>query len=439
MILIIGGLLLVILSPASAQTYNESVKALNQSRIDLQEMIDSEFNVLRVRDILNQAGQLFEAQYALMQAGGTPDFSLVVERTEEITDIAEQAYEVNYELKAFEELLKEVGNESEAFALYAKAKQEFADERYDKVSAPIEEAYVKLREKEALETRFRAIYTASTQTVTNTLKKNLKKIFFGIAFIVALYYLTRKKITIVLINRKIGRLNFEKQVLQKLIKTAQYEYFHAFKIPEELYHIRITKFGELIRDIDRKVPLLVEDRERIKGTIKQNPEVAKPKKLSKKIGIAVVLVVAAALLAIYFNLISYGEIIEPIQKNYRLVSAVVILVLVAGAGGIYIKKRGESKKIVDAVRSSVAAQINRVTVHFKNLVKNRAETKQRTEVLKQKTEEEKLRANYLRKQKLLLVKRNAQKKISSIFKSISQSKPQVKKVNKRQIKRPAKK
>ena len=306
-------------APAIAQGYNETIRALNQSRLDMQDLIDEGFTVLRINDTLSQAKQLFEAQSALEKGGGTPDYSLILERTNEITELRKQAERTNDELKALESRVKEIGRQSEANAILAKAKAEFADERYDIITNLIEEAYIKISEEEALETRFRAIYTAGTKTIFDFFKKRWKEITFAIISIAIIYLVFRKRVAIFFIKRKIKELGFEKEIIGELIKKTQYEYFHLFRIPEELYHIRIEKYSELIRDLDRQVPLLVEDIEKIKGVAKkEEAETKKVKKLGKWVIIVAAslfaIIIAGIFLILYFEIGPYSKILGLTQN-----------------------------------------------------------------------------------------------------------------------------
>ena len=457
-------LLIISLDPIKAQGYNETVKALNQSRIDLQETIDTGYSVLRINDTLSQAQQLFEAQYALEKAGGTPDYSLILERTKEITELREQTEEMSDELKALETRLKETGYESEAFAIFNKAKEEFADERYDKVAELVEEAYVKISEEQALQTRFRAIYEASTKTVVDFFKDRWKEITFTIVIISIVYSFSHKRIAIYLINRKIKDLNFEKEVLKNLIKQTQYEYFHLFKIPEELYHIRIEKFGELIRDIERQIPLLIEERERIKGLAEEEVKTEKLKLRKRIIIIAISLlafIAAVIFLIIYFKIASYSEILEFIKKiglnvaealnliigTFGVIALVIASILILSAIFLYIyirKKRKKEEpqiekekrfKFLQPLQMFISNKIIRLKLYVDSLIKRIESAIEYRKLLRQKREQEDLpRIRYLRKQKIILFKNNLKQKIYSLFHSISLVKTEEEKLEKKKQK-----
>jgi hypothetical protein len=466
-------LLAIVLPLIKAQDYNETVKALNQSRIDLQEMIDAGLNILRVNDTLSEAEQLFTAQSALIKENGTPDFSLILERTAEITELREQAEKMNDELKALEERIKEIKGESEAFAIFNKAKEEFADERYDNVAELVEDAYMKISEEQALQTRFRAIYEAGTKTVFDFFRRRWKGLTITIILISTIYLLFRKRVAIFLIDKKIENLNFEKNVLEKLIKKAQYEYFHLFKIPEELYHIRIEKFGELIRDIERQIPVLMEEKARVKGKVKKEEvEAEKVEKSYKELIIAflpfLILIAAGISLIIYLKLIPYSKIPEFIQRisfNIKesldfiiaalgltisiLAGLLILVILPAILAFIYVKKRkkakpkeieekkqekerGEEEKeekeeekrpgFFQSLQLSISNKINASKIYIRNSIKRIEEKKQYKKLLKQKEEEEKPTIKYLRKPKAELFKKTIKEKISSLAHPVKKGK-----------------
>jgi len=457
-------LLIISLTPIKAQGYNETVVALNQSRLDLQETIEAGFNVLRINDTHSQAEQLFEAQYALETAGGTPDYSLILERTKEVAELKNQVEEMSDELKALEARINDLGYESEAIAIFSNANKEFDDERYDKVSELVEEAYVIISEEQALQTRFRAIYQAGTETITGFLKDRWKEITFTIVFISLIYLYTHKKIAIYLINRKIKSLNFEKDVLKKLIKQTQYEYFHLFKIPEDLFHIRLEKFGELIRDIDRQIPLQIEDRERIKGLPNEEIKAKKTKILKRIILISLSLLTLIAtiiFLIVTFKIASLTNILEFIKKisfivadvfnliitTFGFIAIVIVSILILSAIFVYIYirkkiKREEPKieikkrfKFLQPILIFLSNNFTKLKLFSDRLIKGIENSIEYRRLLKQRREQEDLpRIRYLRKQKIISIKNNLKQKFHLPFHSVSLVKTKEKKLEKRKIK-----
>jgi hypothetical protein len=68
---------------------------------------------------------------------------------------------------------------------------------------------------------------------------------------------------------KINHLNKEKEVVYNLIKELQKDYFEKQKIAENSYKIKIKKYGEIIRDINRQIPLLQAELEKKKRSLRK--------------------------------------------------------------------------------------------------------------------------------------------------------------------------
>ncbi len=260
------------ISIAFALNATEAYNAILQARKDIAEMEAANFSTQLVKDLLFEAEQIYNAQLALEERGGKPEYYLVIERTRKISKIKETAFLLHDELKALEAKLREVnstGNFSEAWKIFEQAKKEFYDERYEKVPELIDKTYKKIIELQALSTRVAAIYKATTKSITKILEMWWKEIIATIIVILFFIIVFWRKIKLWRIDRKIKLLELEKSVLRELIKKAQYEYFQLGKIPEVVYRVKVRKFGELIRDINRKIPLLLEEKEKHSGKSKK--------------------------------------------------------------------------------------------------------------------------------------------------------------------------
>ena len=74
-----------------------------------------------------------------------------------------------------------------------------------------------------------------------------------------IYIVSRNRIIYIRTKLKIKYLERERGVLEELIKETQSGYFEKSKISEASYRIRIKKFSDLTRDINRQIPLLKEE------------------------------------------------------------------------------------------------------------------------------------------------------------------------------------
>jgi len=434
--------------------YDLALKSLNQSRIDIQEMMNSNFGVLRVNDTLNRIEQLFEAQFALQEKGAIPDYFLVIEGAKEIAEIKKTAEETFDELNALESGLEDISKESEVYTLFNEAKIEFKDERYGKVTELVEEAYIKIDEEKSVQAKVGVVYTASTKTIFGFLKRNWKILTFTIIFITLFYLIFRKKIAIFLIDRKINELNFEKGVLKNLIEKTQYEYFHLFKIPEELYQIRIEKFGELIRDMDRQIPLLLERKEKIKRGGEQfvNEEERKTDKKLTIFSIFLIILVSIIIipitLAIYFKKISYDEFLLFIQSPWSIYIIIFILIFVLLIILVFIhllkKQKGfetqKKQKIFEEKRPKFLQfflnKINSIKLYIQRLKERIREKKEYSRLLKEKKREEGSVEEYLKQKKTNSIKEKIKEILFSpyfIIKKVSSNWKELNKQERREI------
>ncbi len=268
------------LTLASALEQNLTIKdqaatCLQDSRAILWELNNSGFNTLRVNDSLKKAENLYQAQLVLELEKNNPDFSSVLPYCQEISNIKVQAYKVRDELYSaliFYNETSSKANMSEADILVQNINQEIQDERYEQALTLVEELNKKIIEIQAQSTRLGIFYEATSRGVKQFLVRNWIFLVSVIVIAIILYFIYKKRISRYLIKRKISNLELKKETLKSLIKRTQYEYFQEGKIAEGVYNIRTAKFAELVRDIDRQIPLLREDLEKVSQTKSKDKE-----------------------------------------------------------------------------------------------------------------------------------------------------------------------
>ena len=99
-----------------------------------------------------------------------------------------------------------------------------------------------------------------------------------VVILVAFYLLYRTQISLWLAKRKLKNLLLRKDTLKKLMGSTQKDYFQYGKISESTYRMRIKNFGDLVRDIDRQIPLLQKDIARYSFSKKDYERVIKGEK-----------------------------------------------------------------------------------------------------------------------------------------------------------------
>lgn len=236
---------------------------------DMKEMRDAGFQTIRYNDTLTFARQIYDAQLALENASGKADYSLVIEKIKELRELKITAIRASDELKALEMTMNQTRdvNMTQVISIYDEARDEFNSERYEESMKHIDEAYKKISELEALRTKINAIYEASTRSIAGFLREQWKRIAAIVVVLVMTGLMARRKIAAWIISQKIRSLERRRNSITGLISKTQQEYFGDGAISETTYYARTKKYAELIRDINRQIPLLKEELMKKQGRI----------------------------------------------------------------------------------------------------------------------------------------------------------------------------
>ena len=174
-LIIILAIALLLTPGVLAQSSREEAElALVTSEQHIQEMIDAGFSVFRVNDTLEEAQQILKSQIALEDSGGEPDYELVTEKTDDITELKRNAFYVHDEINALQSTLGELGdiNITAVQEIIDDAKVEFQDERYDQASDYIEDAYEKISEEQAFSTKVSFFFETTRKNIVTFLATN---------------------------------------------------------------------------------------------------------------------------------------------------------------------------------------------------------------------------------------------------------------------------
>lgn len=260
-------------------------KAIKDAKSCLDKMISKDIPVNRANESLNEAIQLYEAQLALEKRGGKSEYKLVTEFANETCQVQEISQKAKDELEVFLETYIESNktiNLSAMDGMYFEIINSFREERFEETISLIDDGYEKLSEIEASQTAFNLFYTTTTRTIRNFLIENWIKISAGFAITIILLMIFWKSLKILKIKLKIRALRIEKETLKGLIKNLQYNYFETKKVSETEFRVKLNKFKEMIRDVDRQIPLLKEEIEKINKKEKGKEQTIKKNMTTKK-------------------------------------------------------------------------------------------------------------------------------------------------------------
>ncbi len=244
----------------------EARTALLNAQGTIAEMEKAGFNTTRVNDIFIVLLEFYSGQVAL-EANGTQSYTDIIKRADEITKVRNEAFDAKQRLRGLELRLQNTKvDKAEPTKLYLAAETDIQSERYEEAKLKIEQAYAKIADLEASQSTGRVIVDI-TKSTGQRLLENWKEVLVTAAIITAAIFLSYSRIVVFFLKRKFARLEAEKKTLEGLMKETQENYFDKGKMAESTYHININKFGEMIRDIERQLPLLREQIESQRGVI----------------------------------------------------------------------------------------------------------------------------------------------------------------------------
>ena len=253
-------------SATTTKLSNESIQAkesLSQAEKDITEMAEKNIPISRVNETYQEALQLYSAQLALEEKGGRADYKLVISYTSDINSIKKTAIQARDELIIFKDTYEEAekhANLSEMQEEYNSILLSFKDERFEDTLELIKKGYDRISEIQSSQTALNSLYLATSRSIKNFFIRNWLKITIFcsvILFLILIFWNNFKKL---MFRIKLNNLFIQKRAINKLLKNMQEGYFKTKKLSESEYNIKLKKFKELIRDIDRQIMVLKEDR-----------------------------------------------------------------------------------------------------------------------------------------------------------------------------------
>lgn len=271
--LLIVAIILVTLMYSSSAAENNTIqnrtlaiKCVDDSLITMNQLAKDGFNTLRINDTLKTTIDLLNTQLEREKRNQGVDYTKIIDSCNNIERIKSLAYQakdeifvLNKEYLEFKTKSKDYSiDTSEVDILMKNLNQSIDDERYENVIEQIPIISNKMTEIESSATAFKLYYKTASRGVRQIIQDNLIILIIIFVLLIASlivykFYLKRK-----IIEKKIRKLEIEKKALQEMIKKIQREYFEENKMAEGEYNIRTKKFAELIRDIERQIPLYKE-------------------------------------------------------------------------------------------------------------------------------------------------------------------------------------
>ncbi|MEM5783338.1 MAG: hypothetical protein QXX01_03190 [Candidatus Aenigmatarchaeota archaeon] len=284
---VLFGILILIVFGVSTLAENVTSEAfivksqLLKAKEDMKKMIEDGFNVVRYNDTLLIAETEFNSKYYLEIARNeTQNYTKVKNLINELSNLKSLAYRTKDELETLKSTIDELSgiNITPVLESYEKARADFYSERYEIALKEIEDTYKVISEQQSIQTKLKLFYEITSRTLENFIKTYWKEILITIAIIIILSFISYKRIKVYLLKKKLENLYIRRNSVRNLIANVQRDYFEKGKIDEGTYNIKVRKYGEIIRDINRQIPLIKEELEEIERKIKREQKEIKNKK-----------------------------------------------------------------------------------------------------------------------------------------------------------------
>ncbi len=246
--------------------YSEALAGLADANASIERMRGAGLPTLRATDTYSLALQWFEGQSLLESSGGAADFGFTLEKVREIKQIEISSFATDDDLRALSARLNATApdvNVTKALELRNSALAEFSDGRFEEAQTFIDSAYQEISTAETDAARSKTLVESARKNVETFLRDNWQIILAVIAAVAVLAFVFQKRIRRFSVASRINSLMAERTVLESMMRGLQKDYFDRGKISEMTYHIRTKKFADLVRNINRQLPLLKEELKRI--------------------------------------------------------------------------------------------------------------------------------------------------------------------------------
>jgi len=233
---------------------------LLSSERDIADLVTLNISINRFNDTYHLAKNLYDAQLILTSKKSKSDFSQVISYCDKIKELKKTAIDAYDSFKVFMNFYKDTVDpnmdSSSVEKIIQRINEEFSGERYENVAQLIDEGYAEITKVRSEQTTLNLAYKVTTKKFQDFFKENWISLTIALVIIIILYIAYRTKVTEWLLKKKLNSLLLRRDTLKKLIGDTQREYFQTGSIAESDYRIRTKNFADLIRDIDRQIPLL---------------------------------------------------------------------------------------------------------------------------------------------------------------------------------------
>jgi hypothetical protein len=246
--------------------HNMTLARLLEANASVSRMRDAGLPYLRASDLLDIGWQWYGGQEAIELSGGTPEYGFALQKADEITALEQGSFAVSDDLTTLSARMDSADpdvNLTATRSLMQDATQEFRDGRLAEAQALIDRAYGEVTSAESQAVHSRTMVESARRNIESFLADNWKTIAGAIVAVLAISFIFQKQIRRFLLNARLKSVMREREVVASMMKSLQQDYFQKKTINDLTFHVKTKKYGDIVRNINRQIPLIKEELKRI--------------------------------------------------------------------------------------------------------------------------------------------------------------------------------
>lgn len=261
---VLAVLLAVLVPGAAAQTQEDALQALNESRAAIDDMEAAGVPTERATDLYDEALIQYRGRLDLERQGQDVSYGPVLDLADRVENVRDTALEVNDEIAALDRRLSELERErdlnlSAAKAELRAARQEFRAERFEEARGHVDQGYREISQAQSTVAQLQAFSEASRRNLIAYVEDSWQRIVAGLAAVLLLGGIAVRATRILLLQRKVRRLKQRRRVLVNLIAETQGDYFQEDEISRDEFEVLVDRYQEKINEIDQTLPGVEDD------------------------------------------------------------------------------------------------------------------------------------------------------------------------------------
>jgi hypothetical protein len=237
-------------------------KLIEEAKQAVEEMVEREIPILRANESLQESIIFYNDQVTLEKLRKVVRYDFAEQYAQNVLDVKEIAFKAQDELRIFIETYNDASEGfdfSEMEAEYNAVLASFEEERFEDTIKLIDKGYQKISEVQSSQTAVNLFYKSTSRSLKSFFINNWLKLLITFISVILFLIIFWKALSKIKVRMQLNRLYLRRETLYALIRRSQKDYFDKKTMSESEFSVKMESFNNMIRDIDRQIPLLKEE------------------------------------------------------------------------------------------------------------------------------------------------------------------------------------